>query len=95
MVFGACSELQQGGMSGGGGKICAFRPFPFFTTNAMSMPHVICRSKWQCRNQTPIITKHKQHHHHHHFSINYEGQRLHPEHWTEYKTDTWSDMYYI
>lgn len=51
------AKLQHGGISGGGGMICAFGPSPFFTTKAMSMPHVICRSKWQCINQTPIYSQ--------------------------------------
>lgn len=41
-------------MHGGGGSNFASGVFPSFTMNTVSIPHVKCRSKWQCMNQTPV-----------------------------------------
>lgn len=49
--------FQHLGRSVGGGKMDSFGPFPFFTTNAIFNPHVVCTSRWQWNSQTPASVK--------------------------------------
>ena len=47
-------KSQHFGRSFGGGISDSLGPFPLSTKNAIFNPHVVCTSKWQCKNHTPV-----------------------------------------
>jgi len=49
-----CLSSQHLGRSEGGGGNFWLRRFPSWTIHAIFKPQLVCTSRWQCMNQTPV-----------------------------------------